>query len=284
MQGRRRGHDGTETPSELSVNQAPSTASFAQPGVAMDASANDLANGQHQHPYQRLLHHLRDAIRNGAYPPEAQLPTESELIRDFGVGRQTVRRVFQILVAEGLVYRVRGRGTFVQPIERWPLQSLGTAEAVLGEESFVEVLQQPVEISAPKVAERFGESVDELVTLTIRRCRDDRPFVHISLFFPVDVASCFLTSRGLEDLRADPSLTFVGLLARRWPDGVAHVQQKVFPVAVPIEVAAAIDCEPGEPVLRFERLYLDRNWRPIELAIDTFNPRRFTYEFTMTTT
>jgi GntR family transcriptional regulator len=252
--------------------------------IAVDLSNIDGDEGQLQHPYQRLLHHLRDAIRTGSYPPEGQLPTESELVRDFGVGRQTVRRVFQILVAEGLVYRVRGRGTFVQPVERWPLRSLGAAEAVLGEESFVDILQPLVEISSQKVAETFGETEDKVFSMAIRRCREDRPFVHVSLFFPGDVGRCLLASDGLEELQADPSVTLIGLLARRWPGGVAAVKQKVFPVAIPIEIAATIDCDPGEPVLRFERVYFDKNWRPIELAIDTFNPRRFTYEFTMTDT
>ena len=62
--------------------------------------------------YQVLSRQLRDEIAAGMYRGGARLPTESELVQRHGVSRQTVRRAFQDLVAEGVVYRVPGRGTY----------------------------------------------------------------------------------------------------------------------------------------------------------------------------
>ncbi|HTF52405.1 MAG TPA: GntR family transcriptional regulator [Pseudonocardia sp.] len=62
--------------------------------------------------YQSLAQLLRDAINQGSFANGRQLPTEAELVADYGVSRQTVRRALQELVAEGLVSRVRGHGTF----------------------------------------------------------------------------------------------------------------------------------------------------------------------------
>lgn len=42
-----------------------------------------------------------------------QLPTELELVREFGVSRPTIRNALAILVDEGLLRRFPGRGTFV---------------------------------------------------------------------------------------------------------------------------------------------------------------------------
>ena len=61
--------------------------------------------------YRAVAQSLRDQIRTGAYPPTRRLPTDAELGETFGVSRQTVRQAFNQLVAEGLVYRVRGRGS-----------------------------------------------------------------------------------------------------------------------------------------------------------------------------
>ena len=60
--------------------------------------------------YQTLRDQLRGEIAAGLYRDGTRLPTESELVARHGLSRQTVRRAFQDLVAEGVVYRVPGVG------------------------------------------------------------------------------------------------------------------------------------------------------------------------------
>jgi GntR family transcriptional regulator len=62
---------------------------------------------------------LRADILSGHLPPEARLPSESELIARFGVSRITVRQALAELQANGLVRTVNGKGSFVtQPGRR----------------------------------------------------------------------------------------------------------------------------------------------------------------------
>ncbi|MGI5206356.1 GntR family transcriptional regulator [Spirillospora sp. CA-108201] len=58
---------------------------------------------------------LRVAILDGRYLPGAALPSEPDLARHYGVSRPTVRKAIESLVSEGLVYVLRGRGSFVRP-------------------------------------------------------------------------------------------------------------------------------------------------------------------------
>ncbi len=60
-----------------------------------------------------LLHALQKKIDSGGWQPGARLPTERELARHYGVGRNTVRRVLGNLESRGLIVRHVGRGTFV---------------------------------------------------------------------------------------------------------------------------------------------------------------------------
>lgn len=53
-------------------------------------------------------------ISEGRLAPGAQLPTESQLCQDFGVGRHSVRRAVAALAVEGKLRVEQGRGTFVQ--------------------------------------------------------------------------------------------------------------------------------------------------------------------------
>ncbi len=63
--------------------------------------------------YQRLARSLREAIERGLVKPEEALPAERDLATDFAVSRITVRKALDALVAEGLLVRRQGAGTFV---------------------------------------------------------------------------------------------------------------------------------------------------------------------------
>jgi len=52
-------------------------------------------------------------IEGGNYEPGSQLPTESDLSRQFGVNRHTAREALKLLKNEGVIYSVKGKGNFV---------------------------------------------------------------------------------------------------------------------------------------------------------------------------
>ena len=56
---------------------------------------------------------LKDKIFAGDLPPGHKLPSEAELIEEFGVSRTVVREAVTRLRAEGLVETFQGRGSFV---------------------------------------------------------------------------------------------------------------------------------------------------------------------------
>jgi GntR family transcriptional regulator len=64
------------------------------------------------HPYQQLASQLRERIESGEIT--TQLPSITDLTSRTGLAVGTVRRAIDILVQEGLVQTVPGRGTFVR--------------------------------------------------------------------------------------------------------------------------------------------------------------------------
>ena len=56
---------------------------------------------------------LKLGIERRIYSPGGRLPSESELCRQYGVTRDTVRHALSLLVREGLIVKHPGKGSFV---------------------------------------------------------------------------------------------------------------------------------------------------------------------------
>ncbi len=64
--------------------------------------------------YRQIADVLRERIESGHYRPRRPLPSEAVLQRETEVARDTIRRAVAHLAEAGLVYTVRGRGTYVR--------------------------------------------------------------------------------------------------------------------------------------------------------------------------
>ena len=58
--------------------------------------------------FHEVLERLMERIRSGTIPPGAQLPSERELMEEYGVGRPAVREALQALQRSGIVEIVHG--------------------------------------------------------------------------------------------------------------------------------------------------------------------------------
>ena len=80
---------------------------------------------------------LLGMIERGGLPADARLPTERDLSEKMGVGRRSVRLALESLMAEGLIWRQQGKGTFAgQP----PDKTQVLAAEIVGETNFAEVM------------------------------------------------------------------------------------------------------------------------------------------------
>lgn len=64
--------------------------------------------------YKRIAEDLRADITSGALAPGVKLPSETALVQRYAVSRGTARQALGLLVAEGLIDVVHGKGRFVR--------------------------------------------------------------------------------------------------------------------------------------------------------------------------
>jgi len=92
--------------------------------AAMHASSASL--------YHSLGHIIRSKIQSGEWAVGERIPSERELMGIFNVSRATVRLAIENLEKEGILYRERGKGTFVAPpkIEQGVLRLLEFSDVI----------------------------------------------------------------------------------------------------------------------------------------------------------
>ena len=238
--------------------------------------------------YQHLASDLRQAIATGRYPAGQRLPTEAELVSSTGLSRQTVRRAFQELVSEGVIYRVRGRGTFAVPGDGRYLRSFGSIDDLmaLSLDSEMQVVEPLHVLASVETASELGTSDDTVMTISFLRLHDGVPFCYTRVYVPME------TGRRLRELPELAALTEPGARARftiislvdRVSEHPIHsAVQNATAVAATADIARRLGCSPGLPVLRIDRLYRDRELTPLELAVTHFHPGRYSYRLEMRT-
>lgn len=65
--------------------------------------------------YRQLAAILRARIERGDWAPNRQILSEAQLVQAYGLARETTRKAVRLLIDEGVLFTVPGRGTFVSP-------------------------------------------------------------------------------------------------------------------------------------------------------------------------
>ncbi|WP_375426129.1 GntR family transcriptional regulator [uncultured Friedmanniella sp.] len=198
--------------------------------------------------YHQLKQILLADLRERQLAPGDRLPGDHDLCAAYDVSRTVVRQALAELETEGVIERVKGRGTFVAP-EKTPehlVQSLtGLYEDVAARGSHLrsEVRRLEQVPADEQIAAQLGLPPGAPVVVLERlRLVDDEPWVLATTYLPADLAPGLLTA----DL-ADQSL--YALLEHRYGVVLTHGRRGVEAAVASDDLASALAIPPGAPVL-----------------------------------
>src|SRR5215213_260582 len=222
----------------------------------------------------RVREYVRSLL-DGA-EPGTPTPSERELVQRFGVARMTVRQALDALVAEGLLERIPGRGTFVAEARS------GLSAALLG---FTEEMQrrgcQPasrtlllrVESAGPGVARALDlEQGAPVVHWQRLRCADDAPMCVQDVYLPAGLVPHLVERRDSTAAEPPPESLYQDLARHghspTWGEDNIEGGQATEAESFRLGIG------PGEAVLRISRRTLcDR--RPVEVSRSTYRADRY---------
>ena len=215
--------------------------------------------------YQVISRDLRAQIESGRLNPRDRLASEHALAKQYGVSRMTVRQALEHMVADRLVERRRGAGTFVAPspggVRRLNrLRPFREDMELEDRDITTEVLDQEHRLPSPEVRDRLrlrdGQEVVRLRRL--RRVEGTPMSIHDS-WLPYAVAP----SLAREEL-LDGSLYLT--LRQRHGIELRSAEQEITAVAAVGNLATLLEVAEGSPLVRGLRVVLGADGLPVEYA------------------
>lgn len=72
----------------------------------------------HRPLYEQIKERMKELIITGVLNPEDKIPSVRELASQLTINPNTIQRAYRDLEAEGYIYSVRAKGSFVAPSDR----------------------------------------------------------------------------------------------------------------------------------------------------------------------
>ncbi len=213
--------------------------------------------------YQEIADELRGRLTSVGVG--RVLPSESELSKEFGVSRVTIRRALEILRDEGLVDARQGFGWYVagEPV-RQHLDGLGTIEGQLEQRGIRperRVIEFDFRAAPPRVAAVLG--TDQVLRVKRLNLADDTPFAVVTVWCPAELGH-HLSRR---DVERHPFYELLGVPLR-------GATQTIGADSVDGADAALLGVPIASPVLRCERITTDTHGRAVLMSEHVFPARR----------
>lgn len=225
--------------------------------------------------YIQIEEQLKQQIQQGDFPVGASIPSERELSERFAVSRMTVRQSITKLVNDGLLYREKGRGTFVvSPKVEQPLNGLTSFTEDMESRGMVPSSKLiGFDILEPEsdVAQELQLNEGDQVYFVERiRFADDKPMAIERTYLPV---------KHFPDLTEESFQgSLYAVIENQQQLKISHATQRMEAGLVKKEDAGLLHIQPPAAILLIERISFLEGDLPFEVVRSTYRADR--YKFT----
>jgi len=238
------------------------------------------ASGVHSPTFSPLYRQIKGLItrslEEGEWAPGAAIPSESELAVRFGVSQGTVRKAIDEMVAEHLLVRRQGKGTFVashnDPRNYFRFLRLAANDGELPKPQSV-VLECGRAKAGADVARTLGLEPGAAIIIVRRLLRlAGEPAAFDEIYLP----GALFADLSLDILSANKTSLY-GLLESRYGVRMIRAEERLRAVAADRVAASWLGIDEGSPLLLVERITYSYGDRPTEWRRGFYATHNFHY-------
>ena len=226
--------------------------------------------------YKELKRRITRGLAAGDWKPGAAIPSESRLAGQFNVSIGTVRKAIDELVAEKILLRQQGRGTFVATHS--DDRTLFYFFHIIGKDG-----SRELPVTDLLSFHKGRADADEDARLGIPRGGrvlrienllklGSRPVILDQIALPA-----VLFPRLDEGTFRRRSGTIYGLYQARYGINVIRISERLSAAAVPARIAALLDMKAGTPALVIKRVAYTYDDTPVEFRVSWVNTQGHEY-------
>jgi len=224
--------------------------------------------------YKQVYDHLTGRLVEGYWKPSEPLPSEMALAEQLGVSQGTVRKALNQMVAENLLERRQGKGTYV-----------------------AEHTQESSLYRFFRLREPGGDSlIPETRVLSAKRRRATKTErVHLGLAAKSQVAELLrlrslhgepaILEKVIQPLSVFPDIdkeshlsgALYILYQEKYGISIVSVRDELHAIEVPADYAEDLGLAPGSPVMMVERSSVNIDGRVVEFSQAYCNSEKFVY-------
>ena len=218
--------------------------------------------------YSRVATIIQHKIVSGQYDPGDRLPTEDELVLQFGVSKITIRNALSLLEADGLINRIRGKGTFVSENVPEIKQSVHT-----NLNQMVDRMKsshtKPLEVKTISVAEgRAPKDICAFFQLSnndkisrIRRLETHNKVIYFYENYMLPELGKHITKKDMAEKKSIQKILHKKI-------GLTVTKGEMFLQAVPAEpdISQLLECQSFEPLIHVQTFFWSEPGQPFEIV------------------
>jgi len=225
--------------------------------------------------YQQIKQLIVGRIVDGTLPPGTCLPSETRLGQEMGASQGTVRKALDDLVADNLLIRHQGRGTFVATHtaqrELFHFFHLVNQNGIKQLPTYSQLVDCTRRRASKDEAERLKlSSSANVIAITRVRHLNDSPAIFETIALP---GAKF---QGLEQYEEIPNELY-GLYENSYGVTIHKASERLRAVAASKIEAVALELSIGAPLLEIDRIAETLEGVPVEWRVSRCDSRTHSY-------